>query len=227
MTPVQRLHRYRHLLLFMLVACLLGGLSSAAIWYWPLQRELQLNAQQLAHLQQEHQDVLRRMATCTVESDVLRSSKQALREALDAQQMQLAEQEKSLDFFRQLMTPGTERDGLELSSYSLTSLPVSGQILYRLTFVQYAKKHPQLKARLSIRVQGLSQGQETVYALKDLLAGGSELPERLDFRYFQVLEGHLQIPQDFEPQALLVEAVPIQKNAAPLVRTLNWQLQEQ
>lgn len=217
--------QYRHLLLFVGIA-FAAGLAVSAIGYMPVQHERDALLADQQRLQQQYQDALHKLAACEVDTNVLRNSKTALRRSLDEQQQQLAEQDKALGFYRQLMVADTPKEGLDLNAFSLIPLAVANQYLYRFTFVQYARNHALLNLALSIDVRGTQNGEERSYPLSQLLVAGTELPERLRFKYFQVVEGTLTLPVDFQPGTIILRAVSSAKNAAPWEREVNWQLQE-
>ena len=221
------LHHYRHLLLFMLAALLLGIASVMVFFYLPLREDMAQLQKRNQQLEQNREALLQRVAASEVENEVLKSSKLALREALDAQQAELAEKEKSLDFFRQLMVTDSDNAGLALNGLTLAATPEPQTFFYRLTFVQYAKKHRRMNASLSVAVHGSQQGEKTTYALADLLTENSAWPGKLGFKYFQVLEGRLRLPQGFEPETIDIEAIPADKRDQPLKRTIDWQIKEQ
>lgn len=191
----------------------------------PMQQELaDLQAQQQAHVQQR-QDILKRTAACEIDNQVMHNSKKALQRLVEEQQQEIEEHNKNLKFYRQLMQSEPSKEGLDLNAWSIIPL-TSGEFLYRFTFVQYARKHALLNLKLQIELRGIQEGAEIAYPLNDLLAEGVEPVERLRFKYFQVVEGRLALPQGFQPDTLVIQAISARRGEAPWQQQLVWQIQE-
>lgn len=218
------LTQYRNLLLFVSVAFVVG-FSVPALLYVPAQVALDELQEQHDQLQLRYLETLQNLASCEMHSTVVRNSKDALRKSLEEQQQLLAEQDKTLGFYRQLMVADTPKEGLDLNAYSIIPL-VNNRYVYRLTFVQFARNHLQLNLALTVEVRGSEQGVEKSYPLADLLVEGVELPERLRFKYFQIVEGTLQLPEGFEPASIVISTLANTKKAVPWEREVNWHVQE-
>jgi len=218
------IQRYRHLLLTASVAFVLGVLLTMAA-YIPMQQELaELQEEQQAHVQQR-QDILKRTAACEIDNQVMHNSKKALQRLVEEQQQEIEEHNKNLKFYRQLMQAEPSKEGLDLNAWSIIPL-ANGQYLYRFTFVQYARKHALLNLNLQIELRGIQEGEEIAYPLADLLVEGVEPVERLRFKYFQVVEGKLILPEGFQPDTIVIRAISAKRGVAPWQQQLAWQIQE-
>ena len=173
----------------------------------------------------DKKDLLRKLAAAEVASEILRSSQLSMRQMVEQQQIQNAEQEKELDFYRQLMTSDGKREGLELNSYVIKPADERNIYDYQFTFVQYAKKHLVLKAELSITVEGKSLLEKSSYNFSELIK-----PEdgfgKLRFKYFQKVEGQIILPEGFIPSELVVSAKIHKKKSKAWQRKLNWNVEE-
>lgn len=224
-TALHYLYIYRHLLSLVLLTFIAGFLFAWLFWCKPMHAQQQQLQDGLYVSERKREQLLRDIAGREVDNSVLRNSKMMLRRELEAQKNSYVEQEKQLDFFRQLMVSDSERSGLDLNDYSLMALSEPGTYLYRFTFVQYAQNHDRLKASLSIAVYGNQGDEEKDYQLHELLFDGDTLGD-LDFKFFQVIEGRLRLPEDFAPQGLVLRAVRDGRNASPWERELEWQTKE-
>ena len=218
------LKQHRSLLLFVSVAFAVGFFIPALL-YVPAQVALEELQDQHDQLQLRYLDALKKLASCEMDNSVVRNSKDALRRSIEEQQQLLAEQDKTLGFYRQLMVADTPKEGLDLNAFSLIPL-ANHRFVYRFTFVQYARNHATLNLALRIDVNGKMDGVEKLYPLADLLTPGVDLPDRLRFKYFQIVEGTLELPEGYEPTSVIISARANTKNAVPWEREVIWQTQE-
>lgn len=218
------LYRKRHLLVIMLAAFGLGLLTMLGSLVF-VQKQLHLQQNLVQQLTADNAELVKKLAAKEVSLSIANSGNQALRKELDSQQQALAEQEKALDFYRQLMDVGSKKKGLELHSYALQKLAEPGQYHYRLTFVQYAKRHTTLKASVKIELHGEVDGKPEVLDFSELVSNADKGFEKIQFKYFQVVEGQLTLPDNFEPLRILVHAQLKMKNAEPWLRDVPWQLE--
>lgn len=216
---------HRKLMILLLLILLLALLIVSIISMQTDQKLAKSNKQQ-TFLAEEKKELVRKLAAADVEADILRNSQLSMRKTIEQQQHDLAEQEKMLDFYRQLMTSDSSKKGLELNSYFIKKLTEPGAFYYRFTFVQYAKKHLALKADLSITVEGDSLLGKTSYNFRELVVNQDDQFDKLYFKYFQVVEGQVKFPKDFIPRQFIVDAQLKTKNPKPWQRTYSWVVEE-
>lgn len=80
-----------------------------------------------------------------------------------------------------------------------------------------------LTGEVRLQVRGQLQGEEHYLDLVALSEGGRD-GHRLGFRNFQEIDGTIQLPEDFEPEALLVVVVPDDKATGGAQRQFEWRL---
>jgi hypothetical protein len=167
-----------------------------------------------------------KLAAKEVELQVMKNSELVIRETLQAQNIEIVELEKLVDFYRQLMAPSDAKSGLDINSYKLEALNAEGLYAYKLTFVQYSKKHRVISADIHMMVEGVKGEQLVTLNFSELVGKDDQLPKRLRFKYFQVLEGELQLPSDFKPQTLKLKAKIKSKKPKQFERQLPWDILE-
>ena len=180
----------------------------------------------IEELKEEKKEVVRNLAAVEVKSEILRTSQLELRQMIEQLQGQVAEQEKALDFYRQLMTSDDKRQGLELNNYLFRKLDEPDTYQFRFTFVQYAKKHLALKVALTITVEGEINSEKVSYNFRELVINNDDQFGNLHFKYFQVVEGQLQLPEGFVPHQLIIDAQIKTKKPKAWQRKLDWTVEE-
>jgi len=213
------------LLIIMLLVLLLALLAIGMIFV-RTNSQLAESTRQVERFTEEKKVVLRKLAAVEVEAGIMRNSQLAMRQNIDQQQQQIAEQEKALDFYRQLMTSDGNKQGLELNSYLLRKLDQPNAYYFRFTFVQYAKKHLALRAGLSITVDGERSSEKVSYNFRELIMNADGQFEKLRFKYFHVVEGQLKLPEGFMPQQIVIDAQLKTKKSKVWQRKLSWTVEE-
>lgn len=222
----QYLYRLRHLLVAMAIAFALGAALLAGL-YWSEKKQNQQLQQVLAKTDEDAQTLVKKLAAVEGEAKVLRHGNMAMRQNLEAQQQVLSEQEKALDFYRQLMDPGSKKQGLALHAYTLQALEAKGQYYFRFTFVQYAKRHITLKASLKGVLHGTVDKQPATLEFSELVNNAEKGWGKLRFKYFQVVEGQLTLPDNFVPERIQLDASVKKKRAKPWQRQLTWLIDDE
>jgi hypothetical protein len=77
-----------------------------------------------------------------------------------------------------------------------------------------------------VNVLGLQNGQEVSIPLRSLSDSISDLDIKLQFRYFQNIEGELSLPDGFEPQKVQILAVADGANAKTVQKSFGWLVQD-
>ncbi|GAB3281799.1 DUF6776 family protein [Parahaliea aestuarii] len=166
------------------------------------------------------------VAAARTRHEVDRSALELVRKDLARQQEQIADLDEGLRFYRSLMAPGEIAQGFSLRGVELTALEAPGHYAFRIIAQQEARKHDTLRGALSVTVLGLEQGQPLSYPLSVLSDDVDEEGIGLRFRYFQVVEGELVLPEGFQPQSLDVQATISQPRKLDLRESHPWQVQE-
>lgn len=207
--------------------CLAFALGVAAAMLWGVAKHYQMKEVEQANrfLQQENKTLLKEKAAWVVEQSITQASHDGLRRSLQEQELQIAEQERALDFYRTLMDPGSDKKGLILNSYAIYPGEASGELDLHLVFVQYAKRRTTMRAKTKVAVKGSFQGKPKLLDLSDLLEDKVQ-NNALSFRYFQRLRYKLTLPENFEPQSLLVQADIKGHHTKPWQLELPWLIEE-
>jgi hypothetical protein len=159
-------------------------------------------------------------------NEVDRQSLELVRKELAVQKEQIAGLEEGLAFYRSLIAPGEIAQGLSLRDMELMAASGPGEFVFRIVVQQEARKHQLLQGEMDIVVAGELNGEQVEYPLAQLSADFETGGVPLRFRYFQSVEGHLTLPDDFKPVLVSVVA----KTRTPLKLAVDkefpWQLDE-
>lgn len=149
-----------------------------------------------------------------------------VRKEIAAQKDEIVQLEEGLQFYQSLMAPEVIAQGLSLRKLELVAIDEPDRFAFRLVVQQEALKHPLLKGSLSIELFGQWDGDEISYPLAKLSDNFEASTVALRFRYFQAVEGELQIPPGFEPRSFKVIAKASSPHTAEIREEYPWEVQE-
>ena len=149
-----------------------------------------------------------------------------VRKGIAAQKDQVSQLEESLQFYKSLMAPESIAQGLSLRKLEVVATDQPYRFSFRLVAQQEASKHPFLKATLSIELFGKRDGDKISYPLAKLSDDFEEGTVALRFRYFQAVEGELQLPLGFEPWGFNVVVKVSSPHTVELRRSYPWEVHE-
>jgi hypothetical protein len=147
-----------------------------------------------------------------------------LRQTIKGLRDRLAETEEEVRFYRQLMAPSEQDQGLRIERLELRSGPVPNEVEYRLLLTQVVDNHDWIQGAVRVDLVGRVDDIQQVLSLTEL-SGPEEYPLQFRFRYFQNFSGTLRIPDGFRPLRALVTAEQAEGDT-PLEKTFVWQLED-
>jgi len=158
-------------------------------------------------------------------SQIERQAYGELDETLRQLQAEILELNGELAFYRGIVSPRDAARGLRLQSINME---VNGQpngYRYKIILTQVLKNDRVAYGRLSFSVEGTLNGTSTTLRLSQLTEKSvKELNYR--FKYFQSLEGNIQLPEGFQPMRVRVKVFPRGRNQDEIVKTINWPIKE-
>lgn len=196
-----------------------SGMGMDPVRYRELERALPEARQRVAELERE-------LGSAATRHEVDRASLEMVRQDLARQREQIADLDEGLRFYRSLMAPGEIAQGVSLRGLELMAREAPGRYAYRLVAQQEARKHEVVRGALQLKVLGLADGQPVSYPLSELAQDVESGDIPLRFRYFQAIEGELELPAGFEPQSVEVVAAVSSPRRLEVRQSYPWQLQE-
>lgn len=188
------------------------------------QRISQLN-QTLGNLQIENNSLTKKLNILGVELEVAR-----LAEKLTNQEIQQGLQRENvlrtdLGFYQQVMAPELKPKGFVIDAFYLESSLSTRHFRFELVMMQQEKIKNIVKGKIEVSILGSENGLPKTFPLHELMNETAE-PLAFSFKYFQVIEGELQLPENFAPEKILVHAdiYQFKRKRGTLDKTFDWQL---
>lgn len=180
-------------------------------------------------LPQQQQEISRLEGELQVQAtrhEVDRQALEMVRREIAAQKERASALEEGLRFYRSLMAPGEIAQGLSLRPLELVSTENPLRYTFRIVAQQEARKHNLLKGELSLEVVGVLDGEQVSYSMAELSEDVEGLDVPLRFRYFQSIEGELELPEGFEPNSVSAVATASSPKKAEVREQFPWHVQE-
>tara|TARA_R110002072_G_scaffold98034_2_gene215847 strand:- start:641 stop:1345 length:705 start_codon:yes stop_codon:yes gene_type:complete len=162
------------------------------------------------------------IATLKLGEEVDTKATEEVRATVESLQSDIAELNEEIRFYKGVMIPNAESKGLRIERMNLTPIADTGRYSYSLLLTQVVDKHDYVQGGVEISLVG-KQGAETKELSLSNLSTESKSAERFRFRYFQTIDGELEIPNGFEPEAVMVVAQSSGNRAQRLEKRFEWQ----
>lgn len=133
-----------------------------------------------------------------------------------------AQLEEDVLFYRQIMSLENDESGLVIGQLDLSATEEENRIRYHIELKQLANNENLISGYTNVNILGTQDGNEVSFPLRSLAQDESQLDIRLQFRYFQNIEGELVIPDDFIPVAVQILAVSQGDNAKTVQKNFAW-----
>jgi len=157
-------------------------------------------------------------------NEVAFQAQEHVRQELRALRDQQAELQEAVTFYKSIMSPGEETQGLRVERLDMTSTPFPDIFGYRLVLSQPGDNSKFVTGDISFLVHGTdSQGQSGQRAA---MVVEEDSDNAFRFRYFQELTGRIRLPAGFLPREIIVEVQAGGRETDKVTRQFNWQIQE-
>jgi hypothetical protein len=134
----------------------------------------------------------------------------------------ISQLEEDVLFYKQIMSPENDESGLVIGQLDLVATDVPGTIRYKMELKQQGNNENMINGHVNINVLGMRNYQEVSIPLNELSAVEPEEDIRLQFRYFQNIEGELVLPENFEPTKVQILAVAEGDNPKTVQKSFGW-----
>jgi len=138
-------------------------------------------------------------------------------------QDEILELKQELAFYRGIVSPTDARAGLGIQSFEL-SHGAGKSIHYKLVLTQVLSNNTTASGYVALVIGGEKGGKTQQYELSQLSGEKGEL--RFRFKYFQILEGELHLPDGFTPSKVDITVKPSSRSHKRLSRSYDWSVKE-
>lgn len=145
--------------------------------------------------------------------------------ALKVLQGEILELKEELEFYRGIVSPQQSRQGLHLQSFTLDRNGPTRSFHYKVVLTQVLKNERISSGRLRFLFEGLENGEQKKLELRHVTEKSiKEL--NYSFKYFQNIEGDVEIPENFSPLRVTVQVLPRGNERDMIEKTIQWPFEE-
>jgi hypothetical protein len=151
--------------------------------------------------------------------------KQVEEKLLDLQK-KLADQQKDLSFYRGIMAPESQVEGLQIKEMILESLTDEKYFRVNLVLMQAVNHGRVVSGKVRISVDGVIDGEALSLEMSQLSPANSDNQAiSFSFRYFQEFERELVLPDGFVAERINIEVIPSRRSSGAVRESFDWQPQ--
>ena len=134
----------------------------------------------------------------------------------------IAERNEEISFYKGLMSPTDRERGLGIRSWELYSSADPRRFQFKLILQQLAVKHRLLRGNVAVELVGTLAGEVKKLSLHRVSAQIKEQQIDLRFKYFQYVEGELELPVGFVPERVDIVATASKPKAVQVEKQFGW-----
>ena len=182
------------------------------------------NEEQLGLLATETNELREQKAILERSAKIEQEAYKQLETTVSGLQDEILELKGELAFYRGIVSPSDDAKGLDVQSFELSSRGDHRTVHYKLVLTQILNNNTMASGTVAFGVEGVEGGETREYLLPQLSEQEGEL--RFRFKYFQILEGELSLPEGFNPRKVNSTVKPRTKSQKRLSQSYDWSVQE-
>ena len=179
----------------------------------------------LGNLQTENDDLTKRLNIQGVELEVANLAKTLTRQEIQQGLQRENTLRSELVFYRRIMAPELKPKGFDIDTFHLEASLSTGHFRFELVLMQQEEIKNTITGKIDVTLVGSENGRPKIIPLHELMDKKAKTLN-FSFKYFQVIEGELQLPDNFQPEKILIQAEIYQfkRKRGSLDKSFDWPL---
>jgi len=184
---------------------------------------------------QEHKVLLNHVDELEEQIEKLREEKAVLERAaqierkaydeldttLKVLQAEILELKEELAFYRGIVSPRDASHGLHLQRFKIEPSGKTRSFRYKVILTQVLKNDSTARGVIHINIEGTQKDQHVVLGLAQITEKNVKEVE-YSFKYFQNVEGEIELPAGFTPQRVTISVIPRNQRQDAFDKTFDW-----
>lgn len=176
----------------------------------------------ILELEQRNEDLVNKNAQLASASKIEHDAYVKVNESLVALQKELLQQKEQLVFYQGIVSPEQLALGINIQSFEMSKKNNLGLYSYKLVLTKRGKSSQYVKGTLDFSVKGQIDGLQKDLTMKETKQNFKDKDSKFSFRYFQVFEGEILIPEQFEPYDIELAIKPTTRKIKNFTETISW-----
>ncbi|BAW79495.1 hypothetical conserved protein [Candidatus Nitrosoglobus terrae] len=178
-----------------------------------------LSAQEkISYLDQENARLRKSLAQTQRELKIEQHARMDLSTDLEALQNKIYELNRQLSAYKGLIK-SLEDQGFHIQDFSISKTVTARLFHYHLVLTQGRKTAQLTQGQAQLVIYGVLNGRSAQFNL-DSLSKANAI--NFKFKYFQILEGELLLPNNFKPTQVKITLYPNESSSKLAEKTFNW-----
>jgi hypothetical protein len=187
-----------------------------------LQLEREFLLSRIDELEIRNHNLVQKNAHLLGGSKIERDAYEVANQELVRLQRQLLEQKEELAFYRGIVSPNDTRLGVNLQSFEVRKKNNQNHFSYKLILTKNGKSTVKVRGDARILIRGEQNGDVSELEVAQLTLEKSAPNTKFAFRYFQVFEGDIALPDGFKPFEVEIGIKPTTKKVESFSETISW-----
>ncbi len=145
----------------------------------------------------------------------------SLKERLATLEQENTQLKDDLEFYGSLLDPAQKKAGLRINKLNILKDKFTNKQSYNLVLAQVRGGDRFVSGKVSLQFKGVQNEETVTYEMNDVTTEKSA-SEKFRFKYFQVLNGELELPANFYPSAVRVQVEPSSKRIESIANNFEW-----
>jgi hypothetical protein len=193
------------------------GLSMAGFEHYAASRLSDTLREENGKLKDEIKELRDSLARAERALQMDQAAYQDLDSALKNSAQEIVKLREELNFYRNIISPVDKKAGLRIQNLHIEPAGGAGKFRYKLVLIQALKHERTIYGSAKLEIIGNQGGQDTVLRLP----GPTDKPLSVNFKYFQDIEGRIELPRNFKAQQVKV-SVATSGGADSVEAIYNW-----
>ena len=155
-------------------------------------------------------------------SKIERDAYELANQELARLQQELLAQKEELVFYQGIVSPKDAALGVNLQSFEVRKKNSQNHYSVKMILTKSGKSTKKIAGGANVVIRGEDGGSVSELKLTDLALENSKIGTKFAFRYFQVFEGDIALPEGFEPFEVEIGIKPTTKKVKSFSETISW-----
>jgi len=185
-----------------------------------LERETLIS--RIAELESRNHNLVQKNAHLEGGSKIERDAYELANQELVRLQQELLAQKEELVFYQGIVSPSDAALGVNLQSFEMRKKNNQNQYSYKMILTKSGKSTKKIQGGASVLIRGEQSGSVSEFKISDLELEKPAKDTKFSFRYFQVFEGDIALPDGFVPFEVEIGIKPTTKKVKSFSETISW-----
>jgi len=187
-----------------------------------LKLERETRVSQISELESRNRKLVQKNAQLEGISKIERDAYKLANQSLIKLQRELLTQKEELVFYRSIVSPNDAALSVNLQSFEVRKKNNQSQYSYKMILTKNGKGTQKIRGGAIVLIRGESGGSVSELKMTDVALENSGTVTKFAFKYFQVFEGNIALPDGFEPFEVEIRIKPTTKKVKSFSETISW-----